>query len=108
MDEPRSTEAIDDEVARSIVALMDAGRLTVKTFSIETISAETVHEMQTRHGYASYITENAHTAFKPKPEWIKDGTVKKLKVRACKTHGPHAYVVTFVMSWNYVGYQHLE
>ena len=49
--------------------MIEAGRVEVTTFQVESPKAEVVHAMQSRHGYSMYITVNPHTAFKPEPTW---------------------------------------
>jgi FkbM family methyltransferase len=63
------TDAIDDELTGSFLQMIEAGKVEVTSFQVESPKAEVVHALQTRHGYSMYITVNPHTTFRPEPNW---------------------------------------
>ena len=85
------TDSVDDEVTRSFLAMLDAGKLSVTTFMVEEPSPELCHGMQERHGYSMYITQNPHTGFTPQLQWIQAGLVTQFTV---KLKFPSAVTVT--------------
>ena len=78
------TDAIDDELTASFIQLIEAGKVQVTTFQVESPKAEVVHALQSRHGYSTYITVNPHTQFNPESSW--EASVSPARVVSMHTH----------------------
>ena len=62
------TDSVDDQLMQRFIQLMQAGSVTVSTFTVEEPGAATCWTMHTL-GYSLYITVNVHTQFSPSPAW---------------------------------------
>ena len=62
------TDSVDDQLMQRFIQLMQAGSVTVSTFTVEEPGAETCWTMHTL-GYSLYIPVNVHTNFSPSPAW---------------------------------------
>ena len=73
------------------IQLMQAGSVTVSTFTVEEPGAATCWTMHTL-GYSLYITVNVHTQFSPSPAW--GAGVVSTRAEILSTH-----LQTFFAAW---------